>query len=222
MTTAANGAAPAGQAPAADATQQTSTQQTAAPVADLAALQKQLADQAKELAEVRKEAAERRVKAKEAEERATKEAEAKAAAEKQAAADKGEWSKVIEFERAERQKALDALKALEPTTTRAERLAKVVRAEVEALEAQVGAERAASVAHLSDEDRLPILKQYAALAAGAPAAPKSTSAAPAGHNATETDPRKMNEAQRLKWAQGKSPDEVLAAFGLSRPPGVFG
>lgn len=128
---------------------------------------------AAEVEALRKEAAEKRIKAKEADEKA-------AAAEKQKAAEEGRWQDVLKAEKAEAEALRAKLAELEGKASRADKFESVLSAEVASLEAAVGEERAKTVAHLSLEDRLPVLKQFAALAGAKPHAPKPASGSPAG------------------------------------------
>jgi len=178
----------AGTAGAADASAQGQAPAANAPAQDDA--QKRIASLEAELAATRKEAADKRVKAKEADDRAAAEAI-------KAATDKGEWSKVIEAKDA-------ALKELGPKASRADKLAAIIGAEVKSLEASLGAERAAAVAHLEPEDRLPILKQFAALTAGKPPAKSTTAGAPA------------SAAPNVDW-NASSPDQIRDALRKMTP-----
>jgi hypothetical protein len=190
----------AGQVPAAQA--------AATPQADdIAALKKQIE-------ELRKEAGDRRVAAKKAEEEKT-------AAERTAAEKAGDVVKLTELSNAEKKALQEKLDALGPKATRAERLESILKAEVESYEKQVGPERAQAVAHLAPEDRLPILKQFAAMAAGPGAAKSSTSAPPAGHAQT-VDFNKMSGADLDAHFAGKSPEEIKAAIGVKKTSGWFG
>lgn len=111
-----------------------------------------------ENAALRKESAERRVKAREAEEAAAAAAKAKAEAD-------GDWKAVLAAEKAELEKLRAELATVGGKASKAEKLEAIVTAEVASLEAVVGEDRAKSLAHLTPEDRLPILKQFATLVA---------------------------------------------------------
>jgi hypothetical protein len=149
------------------------------------------------LAERNKEAAANRKAADEA--KATADAAAKAKLEAE-----GKWKEAFEAERKERE-------ALAAKAANADRFEGVVKAEVDALEKSLG-DRAKAVAHLPLADRLPILKEFQALAAGPGAAKSSTAAPPAGHapsinwNALAPEQakeefRKLTPEQRRKVAE---------------------
>lgn len=127
-----------------------------------------------ENATLRKENADRRVKTREAD-------EAKAAAEKAKATEEGRWADVIKANEATAEELRKQVAELGGKATKAEKLEAIIAAEVASLEATVGEERAKSLAHLTPEDRLPILKQFALLsAAGKAPGPKVAAGSPAG------------------------------------------
>lgn len=139
-------------------------------------------------------------------------------AEREKAEAEGNFVKLREIDGAERKRLTDELAALAPKITRADRLEAVVTARVAELEKAAGAERAKSVAHLSPEDRLPILEQFAVLAAGGGAAPRPAAGAPANGARALPDFSKMGEAEQRAWFYGATDDEKdLARQALGQP-----
>lgn len=168
-----------------------------------------------ENAALRAESADRRVKAREAE-------EAKTALEKAKAIEEGRLGDVVKAHQTEADALRAKLAELGTKATKADRLEAIVASEVASLEATVGEARAKSLSHLSPEDRLPILKEFAALTHPTKApGPKVNVGNPAG-SAIEVDIKNMTPEQRAAHFAGKSPEEIRTALGITRARGIFG
>lgn len=168
-----------------------------------------------ELSKLRQENADRRVKAREAEEAAAAAAKAKAEAE-------GDWKAVVAAEKAEAEALRAKLAELGGKASKAEKLEAILVAEVASLEAVVGEERAKRLAHLTPEDRLPILKEFASLVApGKAPGPRVASGNPAG-TTTTLDIANMTPEQRSAHFAGKSSAEIREAMGIKPSRGIFG
>jgi hypothetical protein len=173
----------------------------------------ELREQVKEL---RREAAERRTAAKRAEDE-------KVAAERSAAEQKGEWSKVLDLERKERERLQGEVTTHQRRVAELEPYEGAVKAEVSALRAKLG-DKAPPVDGLSDAQALRILRyaESLATAGGAPAAKPTTAAAPAGSATSQgarPDFSKMTEAEQAAYVKSLSLDEVRK---LAREQGLTG
>jgi hypothetical protein len=169
----------------------------------------------KELAETRKEAAERRVAAKKLEDE-------KADAERKKAEADGNIQKIRELDKKEIEDRDKKLAELTPKAQRAEKLEAAIKNEVEALEKELGEERAQAVAHLDPVDRLPILKQFAVLAAGPGATQPLKLGKPGGSTAPVPLDKMTPDQQRQYFLDNpKAREEALQKQRPARVAGGF-
>jgi hypothetical protein len=168
----------------------------------------------KALAESNRENAERRTAAKKADDE-------KLAAERAKAEAEGNITKVRELDKKEIEDRDKKLAELSPKAARADKLEAIVKSEVDALEKQLGEQAAKSVAHLDPADRLPILKQYAALNTGrvGPKGPKG--GAPPAFTTPAQLPTDPDELRQFYLDNPKAREEALRTQRPVRNPGGF-
>ena len=97
----------------------------------------------------------------------------------------------------------------------------MIKSEVESIEKSLGQERAQSVAHLSPEDRLPILKQFAALTASVVPQPgRSTTAGTPAAAPSLPDFGRMSPDEQRRWFESATPEQKKEAgrsLGFTTP-----